>query len=224
MKNQDKAIKWYEERGIQAYDENGVVYIKHKGIDIYTSSEEINYRAGIWDEEQKDTANLQDEVKELASENEMFAEFLINAGFSNEDINHIASGNHAWVSYHWNINEANQLIENLEGEVRGLDKAIKLERERSLSRKDQCVRLSNEIDDLRTSEQMFKDNNAALHSQLSFVVEHLREIETDWDVIEKIKQGDYKYIGTVSPYEKGLQKRLTIIRNAANLENEMEDL
>ena len=203
MTNQDKAIKWYEERGIQAYDENGVVYVVNKGIEIYTSSEEVNYRAGIWDEQEKDTANLQDEVKELSSENKMFAEFLINAGFDNKDISYIANGNHTWVSYHWNINEANQLIENLEGEVRSL---------------------KQELQDARVSEQMFKDNNSALHSQLGFLIEHLREIETDWDVIEKIKHGDYKYIGTVSPYERDLQKRLTIIQNAANLENEMEDL
>ena len=92
MTNQEKAIKWYKERGIEAYEEDGEVHINHKGFAIYTSSGEINYRAGIWDEQEKDTANLQDEVKELSSENKMFAEFLINAGFDNKEVIKVFSG------------------------------------------------------------------------------------------------------------------------------------
>jgi len=113
MERNDKAIKWYKEKGITAFNEDGDVVVNVNDIEIYTSTAEGDYRAGIWDEEQRSILNLKDEVQNLSSENMMFTEFLVSSGFSNEDINHIANGNTGWVSQEYSIKILNKTIKGL---------------------------------------------------------------------------------------------------------------
>ena len=62
MNSRTKAVKWFKQKGIEAYEKDGSVFVEVSGYDdteeIEISQSEIEYRAELWDENNEESIEV----------------------------------------------------------------------------------------------------------------------------------------------------------------------